>query len=271
VRPPGVCTPLERSVAQAQAVRSVAWQPLDVADIRLAIVCPMANEAEDAVSFVDALVRECGRFPFASVAFFVVVDRASTDGTRAVLDAHRAHQESLRVIWAPETKGVAHAYIRGYREALAAGCDWILEIDAGFSHSPSDVAKFFAAMTGNDCVFASRFSSGGRHRGTLRRRIVSRGGTILANRLLGTRLDDMTSGFELFTRDALESVLAGGLASKGPFFQTEIKIACRHMRVAQVPIEYRTSGESVSASAIAESFAVLIRFALRRLTGRFER
>ena len=83
---------------------------------------------------------------------------------------------------------------------------------------------------GNDCVFGSRFTQGAANLGTPWRRTVSRGGTLLTNLLLGTRLTDMTSGFELFTRDALEHVLARGIRSRGPFFQTEIKAHCRDLR-----------------------------------------
>jgi dolichol-phosphate mannosyltransferase len=231
----------------------------------------MGDEAETAVPFVDALLGECARFPFAAVALFVVVDRASTAATRRVLQTHRAYAPALRIVWAPETRGVADAYIRGYREALDAGSDWILEIDGGFSHQPGDLSKFFAAMTENDCVFGSRFSDGGRHRGTLRRRVVSRGGTALINLLLGMRLADMTSGFELFTRDALERVLAKGILSKGPFFQTEVKVGCRDLQVAEIPIEYATTSPSVPLSAIWESFVVLARLALRRHLGGLSR
>ena len=96
----------------------------------------MANESETAVAFVDAVLAEVAAYPFASIEFFVVVDRASTDPTREVLEAAARDRPALRVVWAPENRGVADAYVRGYREALAGGCDWILEIDAGFSHRP---------------------------------------------------------------------------------------------------------------------------------------
>jgi dolichol-phosphate mannosyltransferase len=237
-------------------------------ELSLGVVCPMANESESAVRFVDAVLSECLRYDFAAVTLFVVVDTVSRDDTRALLEAHAARQPRLRVVWAPETRGVADAYVRGYHEALAAGCDWILEIDAGFSHDPAAVGEFFEAMAaGNDCVFGSRFREGGQNLGTLRRRAISRGGTALANFLLGTRLTDMTSGYELFTRAALERVLAKGLSSKGPFFQTEIKAYCRNLRCAEIPIKYNAGGHSVGAQAIGESLVNLGRLFRRRLRG----
>jgi dolichol-phosphate mannosyltransferase len=238
------------------------------ADLRLGIVCPMANESRTAVSFVDAVLTECARYDFASTTLFVVVDKVSRDNTRAILEAHQALQPELRVIWAPDTRGVAEAYVRGYREALAAGCDWILEIDAGFSHDPSAIGTFLEAMAdGRDCVFGSRFCEGGRNLGTVRRRVISRGGTALTNFLLGTKLTDMTSGYQLFTRPALEAVLAKGISSKGPFFQTEIKTYCRNLRFAEIPIRYNAGSHNVGSRAIIESFANLWLLFRRRLSG----
>jgi len=240
----------------------------NLAGLRLGIVCPMANEAATAVRFVDAVLSECERHAFDSVTLFVVLDNVSRDDTRELLEAHVAVQPELSVIWAPETRGVADAYVRGYREALAAGCDWILEIDAGFSHEPSDIGQFLEAMAGGrDCVFGSRFLAGGRNLGTLRRRVISRGGTALTNLLLGTKLTDMTSGFQLFTRATLETVLAKGISSKGPFFQTEIKTHCRNLRVAEIPIQYNAGTHGVGRRAITESFVTLWQLFRRRLAG----
>ncbi len=228
----------------------------------------MANEAATAIRFVDAVLAECEAYELESVTLFVILDTVSRDDTRKLLASHRAVQPQLRVIWAPETQGVADAYVRGYREAIAAGCDWILEIDGGFSHEPTDIGVFLEAMaSGNDCVFGSRFREGGENLGTLRRRIISRGGTALTNLLLGTKLTDMTSGFQLFTQDALETVLANGIRSKGPFFQTEMKVHCRNLRVEEIPIHYNAGSHGVGRRAITESLVTLFKLFRRRLVG----
>lgn len=228
----------------------------------------MANEAATATEFVDAVLAECELLGFASVAFFAVLDEVSRDGTRALLQAHAEARPELRVVWAPENQGVADAYVRGYREALAEGVDWILEIDAGFSHDPGEIASFVAEMCdGRDCVFGSRFGRGGSNAGALRRRVISRGGTFLANLLLGTRLTDMTGGYELFDRAALEAVLAKGIRSKGPFFQTEIRTHCRNLRVAEVAIHYRSASHRVGRRAIGEALATLWWLFRLRLAG----
>jgi dolichol-phosphate mannosyltransferase len=229
----------------------------------------MANEEETAAGFVTAVLDACADAGMEDVRMYVVLDRVSRDRTRARLEEHAQTEPRLCVVWAPETRGVAEAYVRGYREALDSGSDWVLEIDAGFSHDPAQIPEFLSAMSGGavDCVFGTRFSHGGANRATLRRRLISRGGTVLSNALLGTRLSDMTSGYELFTRSALETVLKRGIRSRGPFFQTEIKAHCRHFRFAEIPITYAAGSHAIAPAALSEALANLGQLAVRRLRG----
>lgn len=239
----------------------------ELSDIRLGIACPMANEGEDGARFVVEVLKQCAGFR--DVRFFAVLDKATTDNSLDLLRALERTEPRLAVVWAPENRCVVDAYVRGYREALDFGAGWILEIDAGFSHQPEDIPKFFETMRrGYDCVFGSRFMQGGRLSAeSAKRYLVSRGGTLLANLLLGTRQTDMTSGFELFSRDALEMVLKRGIQSRAHFFQTEIKVFCRHLRIVEVPIHYRAPSPRLGASALADSFRQLWRLFRLRWAG----
>src|SRR5258708_1122184 len=119
----------------------------------------MANEGLDAPRFVEAVLPFCEGFR--EVQFFAILDNATKDNSIVLVGELAGREPRLKVVWAPENRCAVDAYIRGYREALAAGHDWILEIDAGFSHQPEDIPKFFAAMEqGYDCVFGSRFMKG---------------------------------------------------------------------------------------------------------------
>src|SRR5438552_2218502 len=161
--------------------------------LSLGIVCPMANEEKSAVSFVKQVLDETREF--GDVRFYAILDRASRDNTRAALDQLAESETHLTVVWAPEGRSVVDAYMRGYQEAIAAGHDYVLEMDAGFSHQPHDLPKFFEKMDeGYDCVFGSRFIPGGSMIDSpWHRRCISRGGTLMANILLGAQLQDMTS------------------------------------------------------------------------------
>ena len=107
--------------------------------IKLGIVCPMANERKTAELFVCDVLEECRKFDFKSVLFFVILDGASKDGTIDIMHNLSKQVYELNVVFALENQCVVDAYIRGYREAISSACDWILEIDAGYSHQPSDI------------------------------------------------------------------------------------------------------------------------------------
>jgi len=227
----------------------------------------MANEEASAVAFIHDAIAQCRRRDLKAVTFFVVVDLVSNDRTRELLDEYAKRHTFLTVVWAPENTCIVDAYVRGYQAAIDADCDWILEIDAGYSHPPEHIPQFLDMMArGYDCVFGSRFCPGGSMlESPLKRRIISRGGTMLANALLSTRLSDMTSGLEMFSRDALRHVLQRGILSRGPFFQTEIKTYCHRFRIAEVPIIYRAPSHKIRSAALADSFRTLGRlWAMRR-------
>ncbi len=227
----------------------------------------MANERPTAVEFVKAVLKQCKGFK--SVKFFVILDNMCKDGTYDLLKGWQDKPAQLQAVWAPEDKCVVDAYVRGYREALDGGCDWVLEIDAGFSHQPAEIPRFFEKMAeGYDCVFGSRFCKGGGFsERPLSRYIISRGGSILTNLLLGTKLKDMTSGFEMFSSGALRKVLDKGIRSRGHFFQTEIKAYCRDMRIAEVPIHYRAPSQNVTTAIIIDAFKNLFWLFGKRLGG----
>lgn len=227
--------------------------------VKLGIVTPMAGEEDTARDFIKAVLDQCQGFR--EVRYFVVVDRASGELTESVLKDISAEYSQVKIVTAYENRNVVDAYMRGYQEALMEDCDWILEIDGGFSHRPQDVPQFFVAMrNGYDAVFGCRFCKNGRFSDrTGLRYLISYGGTKLINLLLKTKLRDMTSGFELFTREALENVLEQGIHSQAHFFQTEIKYHLRNHKICELPIYYRSEKATVGFKAVADSFKNLFR------------
>jgi dolichol-phosphate mannosyltransferase len=226
---------------------------------QLAIVVPLANEALTVSQFLARILAQLGP----GEAVYCVVDRVSTDNTRELVEETAARDPRVVCVWAPENTCVVDAYFRGYRQALSAGYHWILEMDGGFSHLPEEIPRFRRAMTaGAEFAPGSRFMPGASYRGGLLRRVVSRGGTWLANALLGTRMSDMTSGYECFARPAMEQVLHTGVRSRGHFFQTEIRFMMRHRRCVEVPITYSSPSNRLGARSILEALRNL--WALRR-------
>jgi dolichol-phosphate mannosyltransferase len=229
----------------------------------LGIVTPMASEAATARNFAREVLAQCEGVE--RVSFFIVLDNVCRDGTRSILEAFALNDDRLKVVWAPENRSVVDAYLRGYREAIAAECDWILEIDGGFSHRPQDIPSFLDKMSqGYDCVFATRFAGGGRiEDSSMKRKYISWGGTLLTKLLLQTRLSDMTSGFEIFRREVLAAALPH-IHSRGPFFQTEIKAYCHRFRFTEVPIVYRAASHNVSNASLKDALSNLWRLFRQR-------
>ena len=239
-----------------------------LASTRLCIISPMANEADNCLRFVSEMLRQAEGF--GDVLLLAILDSVSKDNTLELLREFAQREPRLRVIWAPENRGIVDAYLRAYREGLATGFEWVLEIDAGFSHKPEDLPRFFAPMSrGYDIVFGSRFAPGGRITdSSFARRLVSQGGTILTNLLVGTKLYDMTSGYQMFRREALAAIVDRGIKSRGHFFQTEMKVYARKMRVTEVPIHYSAASKRMNMKSIRDAFGRLFSLCWDRLHGR---
>jgi dolichol-phosphate mannosyltransferase len=119
---------------------------------------------------------------------------------------------------------------------------------------------------GNECAFGSRFINGGSIcDSNWKRLFLSRFGTTLSNLMLGTKMYDMTSGFQGFNANIVEKFVEYGLLSKAHFYQTELRYLLRKSRYAEIPIHYRAPSPSVSKKAIYDSFIVLFHYFSLRL------
>jgi dolichol-phosphate mannosyltransferase len=230
-----------------------------------AVIVPMANEEPDFRPFTEILSAVISTNPNGTVYF--IVDTVSKDKTLQLCQDLSSQNPSFRTIWAPENKNVVDAYLRGYREALLNGHDFIIEMDAGLSHDPNAIPLFLEALTNNtQCVFGSRFIKGGSiEDSNWRRYILSKFGTILSNLLLGTGLHDMTSGFQGFHAAIVQEFLAYPLRSKAHFYQTELRYLLRNKHYTEIPIHYRAPSPRVSRKAIQNSFEVLFYYFFQRV------
>jgi len=237
-------------------------------DNNFAIIIPMANEEREFTAFTRVLATVLGRLRSGTVYF--VVDGASKDNTLNICRELSVADKRFVTIWAPENRNVVDAYLRGYREAYEKGHDIIIEMDAGLSHDPRSIPMFLRVLNeGNECAFGSRFINGGSiWQSSAKRTFLSRIGTILANTLLGTKLDDMTSGYQGFHRSVVGEFLAFKLLSKAHFYQTELRYLLRKKRYAEIPIHYCAPSPSVSKRAIVNSIQVLLHYFIQRLTFR---
>ena len=236
-------------------------------DAGFAVVIPMANEAADFHPFLDELTSVMDSLPAGTIYF--VVDRASRDETLSLCNGVSGKDPRFVTLWSPENRNVVDAYMKGYRAAYEKGHRFIMEMDAGLSHDPKAIPTFLKALNdGWECAFGSRFISGGSmDHSTYARILLSKYGTILSNLLLGTRMRDMTSGFQGFQASVVREFLDYRLLSKAHFYQTELRYLLREKRCIEIPIRYRAPSPRVSKKAIFNSIEVLLFYFRRRLSG----
>ena len=228
---------------------------------RLGLVTPVGNECGGIESFLSEVLQQLAT----DDRWYCVFDNVSRDGTREIVEARSRTDERVVCLWAPQSRCVVDAYFAGYEAAYQAGCRWILEMDAGFSHRPEKIPEFIAAMEqGYEYAGGSRFMPGGAHRSPWTRRCLSYGGTVLARVVLGSRMTDMTSGFECFSRAAMQYVLQHRVRSRANFFQTEIRHMMHRFRWKEIPIVYVNDRPRVGRRAIGESFRILAQMSLEK-------
>jgi len=236
-----------------------------------AVIClPTYNERENLEHLIEAL----GAVLDTAMDHVLVIDDGSPDGTGEIADRLAAERAWVSVLHRETKEGLGPAYIAGFRRALEAGAELVLEMDCDFSHAPADVPRLIAAATDADLVLGSRYAAGG---GTanwgLLRRVVSRGGCLYAQVILGLRVRDLTGGFKCFRRTALEAIDLGALSAHGYAFQIETtyRIVRAGLRVREVPItfvERRAGASKMTGSIVTEAMVTVPLLRFRALTGK---
>lgn len=232
-----------------------------------AAVIPMANEEDDFHPFTDLLAAMMDTIGSGKIYF--IIDNVSKDKTLDYARTLCAEDPRFEVVWAPENRSVVDAYLKGFKVAHSKGHELIIEMDAGMSHDPRALPMFLRVLNeGNECAFGSRFINGGSMGDSpFKRRMLSKTGTTLANILLGTKLKDMTSGYQGFHRDVIEKLLQYQLLSKGHFYQTEVRYLLRNRRIFEVPIHYQAPSPRVSGSSVKNAYMTLFKYFTMRLSG----
>ena len=185
----------------------------------------------------------------------LVIDDNSPDGTGELADRLASELGFVDVLHRPHKEGLGPAYLAGFRRALDAGAELIVEIDCDFSHDPADVPRLVAATAEADLVLGSRYvPGGGVENWGLIRRAISAGGSIYARLVLGVPVRDLTGGFKCFRRAVLEAIPLDEVHSRGYAFQIELTYRAlrKGFRVREVPIRFsdRVVGGSKMSRAI---------------------
>lgn len=212
------------------------------------VVMPTYNERENLQPMVETLLALPG-----TELRVLVVDDNSPDGTGQIADELSGrYPDRVHVLHRTQKDGLGPAYIAGFKRALELGADYIIQMDADFSHQPDYIPKMIAlADRGYDVVVASRFAPGGSVDKTwpVYRKLLS----WFANRvyvrlLLNIPISDATGGFRLWRRNTLIGIDLDRVRSNGYVFQVEIAYLTSRLgyKIKEIPIYFpdRERGDS---------------------------
>lgn len=206
--------------------------------MQVTIIVPTYNEAENLPKLVSALFV----LPLANLKVLIVDDN-SPDGTGQIADElARQHPGRISVTHRAGKLGLRTAYLEGFQRAIAEGADVVGQMDADFSHDPAKLVEMVAALQTADVAFGSRYVPGGSVdvHWPLWRKSLSAFGNFYARTILGFPLRDVTTGYRLWRREAIQGLPLERIQSSGYVFLVEMAYIawCLKYRVAQVPIYF---------------------------------
>jgi dolichol-phosphate mannosyltransferase len=212
------------------------------------------NEIENLPALVDAI------FEVAPDVDILVIDDNSPDGTGRWCDERAAGEPRLRCLHRSGKLGLGTATIEGMKYAVEKGYDYLLNMDADFSHDPRYIAALRAGMDKADVMIGSRYVQGGAIEGwPFKRHAMSRAVNVLARTALRLHARDCSGAFRCYRVGLLAQVDFDKVRSRGYSFQEEIlwHLAQLGARIAETPITFADRRRGVSKIDSGEAFGAL--------------
>jgi dolichol-phosphate mannosyltransferase len=213
------------------------------------VVLPTYNEAGN----LPVIVAELVNLPLPGLRILVADDN-SPDGTGAVADelAEKYGPDRLTVMHRPGKQGLGRAYVDGMTQAMAAGAEFVAQMDGDLSHSPQYLPQMLGTLLAADAdvVIGSRYVAGASlaREWSWRRKALSGFANTYVRVLLRLGVRDVTAGFKLWRSSALTAIDVAGVRSNGYSFQVEMNYrAVDHgLKIVELPIHFsdRREGES---------------------------
>lgn len=234
------------------------------------VIIPTYNEKENIVQIIDAVLSQPKDF------HLLIIDDNSPDGTGKMVKElqnkyNQGNEKKLQLMERAGKLGLGTAYIEGFKYALAQGYDYVLEMDADFSHDPRDLVRLYLACAeqGNDLSIGSRYSKGVNVvNWPMSRVLMSYFASRYVRLITGIPIHDTTAGFVCYRRTVLETIQLDKIKFIGYAFQIEMKfLAWKYQfKITEVPIIFtdRTLGQSkMSMGIFKEGFLGVLQMTLR--------
>lgn len=221
------------------------------------VIIPTYNERDNIVRLSSEILQQ---HPALQILF---VDDNSPDGTGMIADELALADGRIHVIHRAGKLGLGSAYRDGFKEALQMGADYLIEMDADFSHDPRVLPVFLKTIQTCDLVIGSRYLNGvSVVNWPIRRLILSYFASMYTRFVTGLHLMDCTSGFKCFSRSAIEAIDLDRVRSDGYSFQIEMNYRCKEkgFRLVEVPIIFidRHAGTSKMSKKIVREAIFMV-------------
>ncbi|MGB5460080.1 MAG: polyprenol monophosphomannose synthase [Eudoraea sp.] len=231
------------------------------------VIIPTFNEIENIEAIIDAVFQLKKEFDV------LIVDDNSPDGTaNKVIELQNKYPKQLFLEVRKEKSGLGTAYIHGFKWALTREYDYIFEMDADFSHKPSDLQRLYrACLNGADVAIGSRYKKGVNVvNWPLYRVLLSYGASFYVKLITGMRIHDPTAGFVCYHRSVLEAINLDAIKFVGYAFQIEMKFRAylKKFKIEEISIIFtdREQGKSkMNSSIIWEAIFGVITMKFRSL------
>jgi dolichol-phosphate mannosyltransferase len=232
------------------------------------VIIPTYNEKENIQSIIEAIISQDHSFDV------LIVDDSSPDGTADIVQTLIPELDNrLQLIVRKGKLGLGTAYIEGFKYALRNKYDFIIEMDADFSHDPSDLPKLYEAckLNGYDLAVGSRYASGVNVvNWPMGRVLMSYFASRYVQFVTGMPIRDATAGFKCYRRKVLETIDLNRIRFIGYAFQIEMKFTAWKFgfRIVEIPIIFtnRVLGNSkMSTGIFSEAFFGVMKMKLQSI------
>ena len=216
------------------------------------VIIPTYNEKENIENIIRATFSQDKKFDI------LIVDDSSPDGTNKIVKLlQKEFRDNLFLIIREEKNGLGAAYIQGFKWALEKNYEYIIEMDADFSHNPKDLVRLYNACKndGADMSIGSRYSQGVNVvNWSMKRVLLSYFASKYVQFITRIPIHDTTAGFVCYNRKVLETIKLNKIQFVGYAFQIEMKYkAWKHgfnLKEVSVIFTDRTLGESKMSKTI---------------------
>jgi len=211
--------------------------------MKVLVIIPTYNEIDNIERMVEIVLSKSEDIEI------LVMDDNSPDGTGMRVRFMQSSEPRLHLIERPGKMGLGSAYVTGFKYALERDYEYIMEMDADFSHNPDDVPRLIEAAKSRDLVIGSRYSDGVNIiNWPFRRLLISYFASKYVRVITGMPIKDPTAGFKCFHRRVLESINLDKILSDGYAFQIEMHFRAwvKGFRIKEIPIVFTERINGVS-------------------------